>query len=308
MSIKKKPASRKKTAASKTSRHRGSTRSGSGRVGRFIRACGASALASFLAASCALHPEFRPDLSLEALVSRLEWQGDAPQARPGHDSIQTAFANCPQFFPGGQPPVVPDQPRLRELCFSAFAILHGGQWKTPVFVAQRLNRQMLQQGQGIGRTNKFYEEGRLPAADRSRLQDYRGSGYSRGHMAPAGDMHTADAMAQSFSLANMVPQNQIHNGGAWSRIEQDTRKYVQRARGDVYIFTGPVFDTDPAVIGAGRVAVPSHLYKLVYDASTGRAWVHWQANRADTKAGAPISYEEFVRRTGLQLLPPGAAQ
>jgi endonuclease G len=33
--------------------------------------------------------------------------------------------------------------------------------------------------------------------------------------------------------------------------------------------------------------------------------VHWQANAASTKAGPPISYEEFVRRTGLRLLPEG---
>jgi len=33
--------------------------------------------------------------------------------------------------------------------------------------------------------------------------------------------------------------------------------------------------------------------------------VHWQGNSASTKAGAPISYEEFARRTGMQLLPTG---
>ena len=56
----------------------------------------------------------------------------------------------------------------------------------------------------------------------------------------------------------MVPQDQTHNGGAWSQIEQDTRKYVMRASGDVYVFTGPVYADKPRTIGSG-VAVPAYL-------------------------------------------------
>jgi len=121
-------------------------------------------------------------------------------------------------------------------------------------------------------------------------------------MAPAGDMYTAQAMAQSFSLANMVPQNQSHNAGAWNKIEQDTRNYIMRAAGDVYVFTGPVYATQGKAIGSG-VAVPDYFFKLVYDGQTGRSWVHWQINSAAARAGRPISYDEFVRRTGLELLP-----
>ncbi len=191
---------------------------------------------------------------------------------------------------------------LRELCFDAFAILHNGGTKTPVFVAQRLNRRMIQQARGVERRDRFYAEARLPAAERAVLADYRNSGYSRGHMAPAGDMHTPQAMEQSFSLANMVPQNQVQNAGAWNRIEQDTRKYIMRAQGDVYVFTGPVYSGEPARIGQGRVAVPAYLYKVVHDARTGRTWVHWQPNSELAAAGRPISYESFVQRTGLYLL------
>lgn len=214
--------------------------------------------------------------------------------------VQTSFKDCPQFFPG-KPPAVPATPGLRELCFSSFAILHSGQTKTPVFVAQRLNRQMLEQAQSVARQDRFYEEGRLPSADRARLDDYKGSGYARGHMAPAADMHTPEAMAQSFSLANMVPQDQRQNSGPWNKIEQDTRKYIMRAKGDVYVFTGPVYADRSERIGAGQVAVPTHLFKVVYDATTKRSWVHWQENGADARAGRPIGYEEFVGRVELRL-------
>lgn len=69
-------------------------------------------------------------------------------------------------------------------------------------------------------------------------------------------MPTPTAMAQSFSLANMVPQNIQHNGGAWAKIEQDTRKYALRAKGDVYVITGPVFTAASDRIGLGGVRVP----------------------------------------------------
>jgi endonuclease G len=45
------------------------------------------------------------------------------------------------------------------------------------------------------------------------------------------------------------------------------------------------------------------LFKLVFDATTGRAWVHWQDHAPGQRVGRPISYDEFVRRTGVAWLP-----
>lgn len=115
---------------------------------------------------------------------------------------------------------------------------------------------------------------RLPSGERAELEDYKSSGYSRGHMAPAGDMPTPSAMVQSFSLANVVPQNAQRNGAAWAKIEQDTRHYVRRARGDVFVITGPVFAEDAPQIGANRVRVPAYLYKL--ERRTMLASVRWR--------------------------------
>ncbi len=300
----KKPASRKRPASSTPKNKKSRSPSG---LRRFLLGAAAAALASFQIASCTLDPGWNdrllhpPRLSTLSIPGLEQAREKTASATPA-GSQATSFSQCRDFFPGGQPPALQPRPLQRELCFSAFAVLHSGQTKTPVFVVERLNRQLLEQGQGLKRGDRFYADARLPGAERAELDDYRRSGYSRGHMAPAGDMYSAEAMAQSFSLANMVPQDQTHNGGVWSKVEQDTRRYVQRARGDVYVFTGPVFEGTPQTIGPGKVHVPSHLFKLVYDASTGRSWVHWQANSPDTRMSAPISYEEFTRRTGMPLL------
>ena len=233
--------------------------------------------------------------------------GCALRPVPQLSSIDASFSECRQFFPARTPPVVPRAPALRELCYSAFAVLHSGESKTPVFVVEHLDRAMIDAARGQKRSDNFFTDARLPVGERAELSDYRGSGYSRGHMAPAGDMSTPDAMAQSFSLANMVPQDQTFNGGAWSEIEQHTRQYVQGAQADVYVFTGPVFAADAPTIGPGKVHVPSHLFKLVYDPCSGKSWAHWLANAPDTQALPPISYDELVRRTRISFLPPGAS-
>ena len=220
-------------------------------------------------------------------------------------AADTDFAQCRDVFANSTPPVLSASADMqpRSLCFSAFAVLHSGKSHTPIYVAERLNREVLLEARGNQRGNKFFADARLPRAERAELEDYHGSGFDRGHMAPAGDMATPESMAQSFSLANMVPQYPINNRKAWASIEKATRKYVMRAAGDVFVITGPVFDGTPPTIGPDKVWVPQHLFKLVFDPSTNRIWVHWLDNTDDARVGKPISYEELVRRTGIQFLP-----
>lgn len=215
------------------------------------------------------------------------------------------FFQCRELFVNSVPPRVAASPalKLRPLCYDAFAVLHSGRSKTPVYVAERLSRAQLMDARDEKRTDQFFADARLPRAERADLADYKGSGYDRGHLAPAGDQPTAQAMAQSFSLANMTPQAPKNNREAWSAIESATRKYVMRAKGDVYVISGPVFGDRPATIGQGRVWVPDHYFKLVYDKTTNRAWAHWIANTNEAHPGKPISYSELVKRTGIEFLP-----
>lgn len=216
------------------------------------------------------------------------------------------FAACSQFFANGKPPVLTQGSTDRALCYDSFAILHSGQSKTPVYVAEKLNRAVMAETPQK-RSDHYFEEARLRSAERAMPDDYKGSGYDRGHMAPAGDMRTPESMGQSFSLANMVPQAPEHNRGAWAKtVENPTRKYASRAMGDVYVITGPVFVPNIAQspsIGPGQVHVPKYLFKLVYDQSKNRAWAYWHLNDDATHGSKPISYGELVKRTGIEFLP-----
>jgi endonuclease G len=99
----------------------------------------------------------------------------------------TNFTDCSQFFYKGVAPVITNESfkkegQLRELCFDDFAVLHSGLTKTPVLVMERLNKATIADAKGERRTDKFYEEARLPSSHRALLSDYAGSGKDRGHL------------------------------------------------------------------------------------------------------------------------------
>ena len=99
--------------------------------------------------------------------------------------------------------------------------------------------------------------------------DYRNSGWDRGHLAPAADMKWSEqAMDESFYLSNISPQNGNLNRGVWKSIEELTRDNAQRY-GEILVVTGPVFTNKKGLgyIGDNRVIIPNGFYKvlLAYD-------------------------------------------
>lgn len=246
------------------------------------------------------HKEAKPRTHAGALSEReaLALYSEAQQ--------QPTFDACVDQFPQERPlalALVPASMKPLALCSDQFAVLYSQTSKTPLVVVERLNASRLERAQGEQRSDNFYADPRIARAGRADLADYRGQhpAVDRGHQSPAADAPTAQAMAQSFSLSNMVPQDPVNNRKMWNKIEQDVRKFARRARGDVFVFTGPLFDSGHDTIGRGKVWVPTHLYKLVYDVSSGRAWAYVLPN-AETAIEAPMDYPAFVARTRLPLL------
>lgn len=95
-------------------------------------------------------------------------------------------------------------------------------------------------------------------------RDYVGSGFDRGHMAPAADMRwSSQTMKECFYLSNVCPQNHNLNAGAWNDLEKQTR-YEARYYKSVWVVCGPVFGyNDPKRIGSNHVAVPDFFFKAL---------------------------------------------
>lgn len=111
--------------------------------------------------------------------------------------------------------------------------------------------------------------------------DYRRSGFDRGHLAPAADMKwSAQAMADCHYLTNICPQDNKLNSGAWSTVENKSRKWA-KDYGRVVVVAGPVLtDVLTRTIGASKVAVPERFFKVILapDADPPRAVAYVMPN------------------------------
>ena len=96
------------------------------------------------------------------------------------------------------------------------------------------------------------------------LDDYRNSGFDRGHMAPAADMKwSAQSMADCHLLTNMCPQDKRLNAGAWATVENNARRWAVK-HGDLVIIAGPVLtDRLTRSIGSTPLPVPERFFKVI---------------------------------------------
>lgn len=132
--------------------------------------------------------------------------------------------------------------------------------------------------------------------------DYRNSGFSRGHMAPAADFKwDSTAMRECMYYSNLCPQLAEHNSGIWNRIENQVRIWA-RTFDTLYVVTGPLITQTPlATIGANRVGVPQYFYKVILDPKRqqGIAFLTPHQRCDDPIRNYAISIDSLEEFTGL---------
>ncbi len=179
----------------------------------------------------------------------------------------SSVRSCEQQKTTGAAPVKMELPAvevcdtLRLVQYEAYTLLYNLSHKTPDWVAWELTSE---ETDGVEeRAAKFSVDYSLDFIQGDN-NDYRNSGWDRGHMAPAADMKWSEtAMKECFYYTNACPQNHNLNNGVWKSLEEMCRS-LAKYYGKLWITSGPIY-TDYAYgcIGAHRVAVPDAFYKVL---------------------------------------------
>jgi endonuclease G len=158
----------------------------------------------------------------------------------------------------------------------------------------------------VERTNKFMVDP-LVKTGTANDNDYAGSGYDKGHLAPAADMGWSSiTMAESFYYSNMSPQEPGFNRGVWKRLEELVRTWAIE-NNSIYIVTGPVLTTGLSTIGANKVSVPKYFYKVILDYTEpsikGIGFIMTNTSSGEPLQTFAVTIDSVEKFTGIDFFP-----
>ena len=198
------------------------------------------------------------------LVTVEPWKGDSADLRT-------------TIIPGGAPPVIsiqwadltkgyPDAKTTDTIrSYEGFDLGYNEAYEQAAWVAYVLTREEVESGVAVRKDN--FRPDTTIITGSAMLKDYRGSGFDRGHLAPAADMKWSKlAMSESFLLSNMSPQSPSFNRGIWKKLEEQSRKWAIE-KDSIYVITGPALNSIETTIGVNEVGVPLQYFKVLVDLS-----------------------------------------
>jgi endonuclease G len=162
----------------------------------------------------------------------------------------------------------------------------------------------------LPRPSSFYVDMRTSA--KVSTEEYVRSGYDRGHLTPnyaISVCYGAEAQKETFLLSNIVPQLHALNAGLWKDIEQRiVKRYVERY-GEVWVQVGPVYGTNPKMVG--RLPVPEEFWMVISEYDHERKGIraiaylvpHEEKWRDPELTRYVVSIRQIEKLTGLNFFP-----
>lgn len=133
------------------------------------------------------------------------------------------------------------------------------------------------------------------------INDYKGSGYDRGHMMPAADnlCQTTEVQDECFYFSNMVPQPHTLNAGVWKTLETQTR-LLSVEFDSIHVWCGSVGSIK--TFGSNQVSVPSTCWKVIFIKKTKefRAYIFPNTSEKFNLESLKVRKEDVEKLSGFK--------
>lgn len=192
----------------------------------------------------------------------------------------------------------------------AYSLSYNKDYKVANWVFYELTQEEIKGS--LQRSDNFQADPKLKRADASQLEDYRHSGWDRGHMAPSMDMNWDETILdESYFLSNMCPQGHDFNSGIWLDLEHEVRFWAKRDSA-VCVVCGPILpkqgDKNYNRLPHSQVLIPEAFYKIVFApfAKNGpRAIAFIMPNRQEDRkvSSYAVTIDSVETITGIDFFP-----
>ena len=151
----------------------------------------------------------------------------------------------------------------------------------------------------LKRKDNFKTDPKLPK-ETDLLNDYKNSGFDRGHMMPAADnlCQTPQVQDECFYFSNMSAQYHSLNAGDWKSVEVWTRDMAIKYD-SIHVWSGNIGEMKKI----GTVSVPTECWKVVYIKKTKEYFAFMFDNKNIKQTGMKsheVAVEAISKTTGFK--------
>ena len=212
-----------------------------------------------------------------------------PTKKTSQDNTVSVPVNAPKKVQDKEYPII---------TYSAYEVMYNPEYKIPRWVRYEL---LASETDGVwSRKGLKFTPDPSVSFPQAEDYDYRGSGWSRGHMAPAADFKwSSTAMIETFFFTNCCPQDQAMNSGQWHTLEKKVRDWANRY-GSLTVYTGPIIlDNAYGSIGYNKVVVPDAFFKAILAGEQSIAFVMYNHNNNENMQKCAMSVDDLEALTGI---------
>ena len=212
-----------------------------------------------------------------------------PTKKTSQDNTVSVPVNAPKKVQDKEYPII---------TYSAYEVMYNPEYKIPRWVRYEL---LASETDGVwSRKGLKFTPDPSVSFPQAEDYDYRGSGWSRGHMAPAADFKwSSTVMIETFFFTNCCPQDQAMNSGQWHTLEKKVRDWANRY-GSLTVYTGPIIlDNAYGSIGYNKVVVPDAFFKAILAGEQSIAFVMYNHNNNENMQKCAMSVDDLEALTGI---------